>query len=392
MGQIYAPTTVDEVRDAVRDALAAKTALELRGRGTKARLGRLTTTTATLDLSGLAGVTIYEPEELVITLAPGTPRAEVEALLAERGQMLAFEPPDLGPLLGEPADADTIGGAIGINAAGPRRLKVGAARDFVLGVKGVSGFGETFKSGGRVMKNVSGYDLSKLVTGAFGTLAALTEVTLKVLPRPETSMTLVASGLEDAPACAALRKAASHPAEASGFAFLPGPVAASCPVDAIASPAASATLIRLEGAAATLPARANALADVLGAGNISRLGDDETAALWREIRDIAAFAPPTETPLWRLSVPPSDAPEVLAANPSPFTLLDWAGGLIWIASSKPPRTARGTAMLTRASDDSRARLPFLTAPDDALARLVKRVKAGFDPKGIFNPGRMYEGV
>jgi glycolate oxidase FAD binding subunit len=392
VSQTFSPATPDQVRDAIRAALDAETPLDVRSRGTKARLGRPVTAAATLDLSGLAGVQLYEPEELVISLAPGTPRAEVELLLAEHNQMLAFEPPDWGPLLGCPPDADSIGGAIGINAAGPRRLKAGAARDFVLGVKGVSGFGEAFKSGGRVMKNVSGYDLGKLLTGAFGTLAALTEITLKVLPRPETETTLLAPGLDVDAATAALRRAASHAAEASGFAFLPGPVAARCPVDPVVRPGGSATLVRLEGAAASLAARADSLAAALGGTPITRLDADESRAVWRAVRDVAPLGPPADLPLWRLSVPPADAPTVLARNPSAFACLDWVGGLIWLASATTPQIERGAAMLARADDDARARLPFLIAPGDALAGVIGRVKSSFDPKKILNPGRMYEGV
>jgi glycolate oxidase FAD binding subunit len=286
------------------------------------------------------------------------------------------------------ADADSIGGTIGINAAGPRRLKAGSARDFVLGVKGVSGFGEAFKSGGRVVKNVSGYDLGKLLTGSYGTLAALTEVTLKVLPRPETELTIMIAELDAVAACAVLRKAASHPAEPSGFAYLPASVAEHAPTPGIES----ATLIRLEGSAASIGARLSAVEAETPWAPILRLEDDASRTVWRAIRDVAPLAPPGDLPLWRVSIPPSDAPEVLAANPSSFAVADWAGGLIWLSSETRPVLKRGSATLFRADDATRARLPFLAEQDDALADLVKRVKTSFDPKGILNPGRMYEGV
>ncbi len=383
----FTPQTAAEVEDAVRQALVDETPLAVQGRGTKARLGRIVEARAALDLSGLSGVTLYEPEELVISLKPGTPRAEVEALLAEHGQMLAFEPPDWGPLLGGPADQDSLGGAIGVNAAGPRRLKAGAARDFVLGVKGVSGFGEAFKSGGRVVKNVSGYDLGKLVSGSFGTLAAMTEVTLKVLPKPEAETTLVLLGLDAPTACAALRRAAAHPAEGSAFAFLPAPVAAVSPTPGVES----AAIIRLEGATASLAARAEALLRDMPHAEVARMETEASRALWRTVRDVAPLTPPTERPLWRLSVPPTEAPAILASAPG-FAFADWAGGLIWMSSDTPPEIQSGSRMLVRADDATRAQLSFLAEPDASLRTLIGRVKASFDPRRILNPGRMYEGV
>jgi glycolate oxidase FAD binding subunit len=381
------PQTPAEAAEAIRQALVEETPLALRAGGTKARLGRCVDAKATLDLSRLSGVTLYEPEELVISLRPGTPRAEVEALLAESGQMLAFEPPDFGPLLGGDADQDSLGGAIAINAAGPRRLKAGAARDFVLGVKGVSGFGEAFKSGGRVVKNVSGYDLGKLVAGSFGTLAAMTEVTLKVLPEPDAETTLVLLGLDAPTACAALRKAAAHPAEGAAFAYLPAAVAALAPTPGVEA----AAVIRLEGASASLAARADALLKDMPRTPVARLHGEESRLVWRAVRDVAPLAPPTELPLWRISVPPTDGPAILAAAQG-FAFADWAGGLIWMASETPPEIRSGARMLVRAPEEQRAALPFLASPDDGLFRLIDRVKASFDPKRILNPGRMYEGV
>ena len=187
-----------DVEDAVRWALSEGKTLEVVGRGTKRALGRPSQSDLTLDLSGLSGVTLYEPEELVLSAKAGTPLAEIEALVESKGQQLAFEPMDYGPMLGGPADAGSLGGALAANLSGPRRIKAGAARDHFLGFSAVSGRAETFKSGGRVVKNVTGYDLCKLLAGSFGTLAAMTEVTIKVLPRPETEATVLVLGLDDA--------------------------------------------------------------------------------------------------------------------------------------------------------------------------------------------------
>ena len=196
-----------DVEDAVRWALAEGKTLEVAGRGTKRALGRPSQSDLTLDLSGLAGVTLYEPEELVLSAKAGTPLAEIEALVESKSQQLAFEPMDYGPILGVSADSGSIGGALAANLSGPRRIKAGAARDHFLGFSAVSGRGETFKSGGRVVKNVTGYDLCKLLAGSYGTLAAMTEVTIKTLPAPETEATVLVLGLDDAQANAAMSAA-----------------------------------------------------------------------------------------------------------------------------------------------------------------------------------------
>src|SRR5882757_4779332 len=239
------PRDARDVEAAVQWALAEGKALELVGRSTKRALGRPAQTDLTLDLSGLSGVTLYEPEELVLSAKAGTPLAEIEALVAGRGQQLAFEPMDYGPILGGSAGRGTIGGTLAANLSGPRRIKAGAARDHFLGVAGVSGRGETFKSGGRVVKNVTGYDLCKLIAGSWGTLAAMTEVTIKVLPAPETEETLLIRGLEPAHAVEAMTSAMGSACDVSGAAHLSPEVATSIP--AVAGAGGGITALRLEG-------------------------------------------------------------------------------------------------------------------------------------------------
>src|SRR5229473_6702237 len=225
MVELFKPRDQKDVAAAIEWALAGGKTLEIVGGGSKREIGRAAQWDLTLDLSGLSGVTLYEPEELVLSAKAGTPLAEIEQLVASRGQELAFEPMDYGPVLGRSMGQGTLGGALATNLSGPRRIKAGAARDHFLGVSAVSGRAEVFKSGGRVVKNVTGYDLCKLVAGSWGTLAAMTEVTIKVLPRPETEQTLLVRGLDPARAIEAMTSAMGSSCDVSGAAHLPADIA-----------------------------------------------------------------------------------------------------------------------------------------------------------------------
>src|SRR6187402_2031661 len=249
------PRDAKDVENAVQWALAESKALEIVGRGSKRALGRPSQTDVTLDLSGLSGVTLYEPEELVLSAKAGTPLAEIEKLLADHNQELAFEPMDYGPLFGRTAGRGTIGGALAANLSGPRRIKAGAARDHFLGVTAVSGRGETFKSGGRVVKNVTGYDLCKPLAGSWGTLAVMTDVTVKVLPRAETEQTLLVLGLDDAAATRAMSAAMNSSNDVSGAAHFPAPLSASLQAES----GRPITALRLEGVAPSVAHRRGAL-------------------------------------------------------------------------------------------------------------------------------------
>lgn len=401
------PENPDQVRDAVAWAAAEEAPLEVVGLGSKRGLGRPFQASHSLDLSALAGISLYEPEELVMTAGAGTRLAEVEARLADQGQELAFEPVDLGPLLGAPDGAQTVGGVIACNLAGPRRIKVGAARDHFLGVKAVSGRGEAFKSGGRVVKNVTGYDLCKLLAGSHGTLAVMTEITVKVLPAPETSSTVLVFGLDDPTAVQALTQALQSPSEVSGAAHLPAALATAFAVARVAGAGASVTAVRVEGVAPSVAYRAGALKDRLGAfGEIGELDDGDSATLWREIRDVRPFVEDRDRQVWRLSVPPAAGPgvvEEIGQTVDALAYYDWGGGLIWLAVAPGPDAAHeavrgavkpsgGHATLIRASDDVRTRVPVFPVQSDALAELTRRVKDSFDPRRILNPGRMYAGM
>src|SRR6476660_661568 len=397
-----------DVEDAVRWALAEGKTLEVAGRGTKRTLGRPSQSDLTLDLSGLSGVTLYEPEELVLSAKAGTSLAEIEALVESKGQQLAFEPMDYGPILGQPADAGTLGGALAANLSGPRRIKAGAARDHFLGFSAVSGRGETFKSGGRVVKDVTGYDLCKLIAGSWGTLAAMTEVTIKVLPAAETEETLLIRGLEPARAVEAMTSAMGSACDVSGAAHLPSDVAASVP--AVAGAGGGVTALRLEGFSPSVAHRRGALQGLMKPfGDLAIIDATASRAFWQAVRDVTPFAcscNDIERPLWRISTAPSRGAELgaaLAKRAGAQVLYDWAGGLIWLAlaASDDAGAARigpavaatgGHATLIRARAAVRAAIDVFAPQEAGLAALTKRVKEGFDPKGVLNPGRMWAGV
>jgi glycolate oxidase FAD binding subunit len=378
--------------------------LEVCGHGTKRAIGRPSQTDMTLDLSGLSGVTLYEPAELVLSARAGTPLAEIEALLDKNNQQLAFEPMDYGPLLGLAPGQGTIGGAIAANLSGPRRIKAGAARDHFLGVTAVTGRGETIKSGGRVVKNVTGYDMCKVLAGSWGTLAAMTDVTIKVLPKPETQGSVVVEGLDDAHAAQAMSAALGSACDVSGAAHLPDHVASY--FDGLPG-AQAATVLRLEGVAPSVAHREAALARLLkNFGPVTLLDESQSRALWQSVRQVKPFAAPAarDRPLWRISTAPSKGHEVAAAlTPAAQMYYDWGGGLVWVAmpfADEPDaasiravvKNLGGHATLVRAPASLRASLDVFEPQDAGLAALSKRVKDGFDPKGVLNPGRLWAGV
>jgi glycolate oxidase FAD binding subunit len=365
---------------------AAQGPLEIIGQGTKRGLGRPVQAAATLDMSGFSGVIAYEPEELILEVGAGTPLAEIEALIAAKGQQLAFEPPDWSALLGS-TGLGTVGGIVACNLSGSRRLKAGALRDHILGLRGVTGAGDAFKAGARVVKNVTGYDLPKLLTGSYGTLAALTSVILKVLPAPETEETVVLTGLDDDQALAAMSLAMQSPCEVAAAASVPG----------------EAVYFRLEGIAPSVAYRRDALAKMLKSP-VEILAAKSSAAKWKAIRDGALFADRPSHPLWRLSVTPSHAPAIIRTLKDQLDiryLFDWAGGLVWVelppeqdaaASLIRSSFAQGHATLIRAGSATRAAVDVFQPQAEALAALSARVKDSFDPRHVLNPGRMYRGI
>ena len=381
----HRPDNDAQLEELLRWAAAEALPFELVAAGTQRALGRPMEPMPRIDLSRLTGILAYEPEELVLTARPSTPLAEIRAALQAKGQMLAFEPPDWAPLLGGVAGQGTLAGCIAANRSGPRRVRAGAARDHMLGAAAISGRGERFKAGGKVVKNVTGYDLPKLLTGSWGTLAAFTELTLKVMPAPATEVSLRLDGLAEEAALALLRRALASPFELSGAAH---------------DPAAGETLLRLEGFGPSVAERLAGLRALLRLDG-AVLEAEESRQRWRHIGDAAGFAGTGEI-LWRLSLPPADAFATVQRIRSQLgcrVLYDWGGGLVWLAIEGAiayheivrGAVAAGSAFLLRAPAAVRAAVPVFQPQPAPLAQLALRVKAQFDPLHILNPGRMVRG-
>ena len=397
-----------DVEQAVRDAIAAEQPLEIIGHGTKRAIGQPMATNALLDLSALNSVVLYEPNELVLTVQAGAPMADVLSLIDSKNQQFAFDPMDTSLLLGTPRGAGTIGGTVSAGLAGPRRIKVGGARDHLLGFHGVSGFGDSFKAGGRVVKNVTGYDVCKLLAGSWGTLSVMTEMTLKVMPKAESERTLVLRGLDDIAAGRAMTAALGSSFDVSAASHLPGSKHRGA-VDAFAglgSPETSATLIRLEGIGASVLDRAKSLSGKLSSfGQVSMIEDASSADIWAAIRDVAIFAstgPLGSWPVWRIVCPPASGGafgQALARDTGGEVTYDWGGGLIWAALPSAAdahasmlrerlKAIESHATLIRATDQVRGTVDVFHPQRAGVAALGRRVKASFDPKNILNRGRM----
>jgi len=374
----------------VRQARAEKKPFEIVAGGTRRHLGAPIPDLPQLDLSALQGIVNYEPEELICTLAPGTPLPEVERVLAQRGQRLGFDPADwsqvYGPTSNNKVGTATIGGALSVDAYGPGRLLRGPARDSLLAFRGINGLGENFRGGAKVVKNVTGFDLPKLVCGAFGTLSVLTELTFRVYPRPSKAAVLAVTDTGPLEGFAHLRKIARSALEPSGLAYLPANNTL------LPNMGRGVALIRLEGEAMPL-AEKTVMAKALLGVHLEDVAEGQD--LFSKIRDGAMFAA-TPLDIWRVMIPATEAPRIAAEIAAPLWLGDQAGGLLWLAA--PASSAGlirglaaandGQAMLLKASDESRAALGLYAPPPAALAGLRARIKHAFDPDGLLNPGRM----
>lgn len=399
MKDTYFPRTEPEAADIVRAHFASKIPLRIVGGKTRALLGNPVSAQHALRSVNLSGITAYNPAEMVMTAKAGTPVREIEAALAERNQMLAFEPMDHRAVMGTSGEP-TIGGLFAVNSSGPRRLHAGAARDHLLGVRFVNGRGEMVKAGGRVMKNVTGLDLVKLLAGSHGTLGFMTELTFKVLPVPETAETVLISGLMDDEAAAAMSAAMALPVDVSGAAHLPLTVRHRYLGNRL--PEGAITVLRLEGMRSSVEARLGKLAAAVSRfGAVSRIAAPESRQIWQEIRDCRAYADGTSRPLWRVSVAPSEGHRIVLAlrlEAGVDACYDWQGGLVWMRMEADPEAGLlrrlikaaggGHATLVRAANAVRAAVPAFEPQSPAVQALEQRVRLALDPAGIFNPGLM----
>jgi glycolate dehydrogenase FAD-binding subunit len=397
-------TSDDQVQDMLDWALAGKHGLAVQGNASKITLGRPMEVEATLDMSGLSGIELYEPAELVMKAKAGMKLTEVKAMLDQQGQKLAFEPPDFGPLLGTAPDLGTLGGTFAANLSGSSRVKAGAARDHLLGVSGFTGRGQLFQTGSRVMKNVTGYDLCKLVAGSYGTLAIATRLTFKVLPKHESMRTVLVYDQDLASAIACMRDALSSVHDVAAAAYLPADIAGKVPIDYISGSGKAVVALKIEGPKPSATFRCEAMRKIMSDfGNTDELHSHNSREFWKLTSNAAPFVGEAG-PLWRLSIPPGNANKVVTLirdQLSDFTYFsDWAGGLIWVQLASSPDDGgaavirgavgeEGHATLIRGPEDVRRTIDPFQPVSPTIALLTRRIKEGFDPENILNPGRMY---
>lgn len=379
----FRPSSEAELVELIAGAAASGERLSIAGGDSKAAIGRACSA-AKVEMTAFCDVIDYDHAELVLTAGAGAALTDIEALVSARDQMLAFEPFDHGPIFGMAAGKATIGGVIAAGVAGSQRLACGGVRDHLLGFRAVSGRGEAFVAGAKVVKNVTGYDLPKLAAGSWGRLFALTEVTLKVLPRPRTQTTLIIDDLDSAGAVAAMAEAMRSPAEIAAAAHFPATDARG-----------ASTLLRIQGFGPSVAARSRMLATLLAPyGRVRDTNLSEANAWWQKLRVLEDL--PRTAPLWRINLSPSRANGFIQALALPGAdwVMDWAGGLIWLAFAGDAETLRdgaaqhgGHAVLVRAGVDARAVIPALHPPAPAIAALETRVRRAFDPAGVFETGR-----
>ncbi len=407
MTDVYMAQDEAELSGLVRDAKASSKALEICGFRSKRAAGRPMNPAAVISTAQLSGVTFYQPTELVISAWAGTPLQEVEAALAKRNQEFAFEPSDVSRIYGLDSHGASLGAIVAMNISGPRRILRGAARDHLLGVRAINGDGEVIKSGGRVMKNVTGVDLVRGLSGSWGTLAALTEVTFKVLPRAPESRTILFFGLTDEGAVGAMSAAMGTPYEVSGTIHLHSALVSRLTDREIAPSNTAVTALRLEGVPQSLTHRVEKLRKELAPfGDNYEIDHQTSRNFWSDIRSLAFLSADFERPLWRISVAPSKAPLVVRALSAFFPVnaaYEWSGGLLWL-ELPPSSDASATevrrvlaefsadSMLMRGPASVRSNIEVFQPLPLAKMRLVQSLKKAFDPAGVLNPGRMYAGV
>lgn len=405
MNDLLKPATDWELQGMVKQLAARGLSVELVGNGTKRSVGRPVAASMAMTTIGMRGIAMYEPTELVMSARAGTPLSQIEVELAGRGQMLAFEPVDLGPALGTYAGSQTIGAVFACNLSGARRISAGAARDHLIGIKGVNGRAEIFKSGGRVMKNVTGIDVARGMAGSWGTLGVVTEVTFKVLPIPEDTATLVFPGLTDDLAVELLCAAMGSPFEVSGTVHLPATLAARLLHDELRSVGRSLTAIRLENFSRSVSYRKERMKQLLKVyGQPIELDQESSLKFWGELRRLSVMQLGGQTYLWKISTSPKAAPPLVNAIRRHMddveVMYDWSGGLVWMETPasadagaadirRALATHGGYATLMRADAAVRQTVDVFQPLNPVAERLSRGLKSAFDPQGVFNPGRMY---
>jgi glycolate oxidase FAD binding subunit len=395
---VLRPLSEAELSEMVRAAAADHHTLEIMGRGSKRAMGRPVRADDWLDLSGLRGIISYDAEELVVTAAAGTPLAEIAAELAAHRQCLGFDPADWGALFGTAALGSTIAGALAADVSGTRRVLHGAAREHLLGMRAVNGWGKAYKAGGKVVKNVTGFDISKLMCGSLGILGPMSEVTLRLFPQATHSACLVVRGLEPQQGLHLLRRIWREPLEASGLLYLPNPILEHFALRG--SLEAGVVLLRVEGSLAALNDKRMRLRAQLEGLRVEDLEQGDQLLAAAANGSIFAAMP---LAVWRMTVPPAVSSEVAAALAGTLWYADWAGGLFWIATSGDTLSvaaglericarAQGQLQLLRAQEALRLGFSARPAGGEGVLQLMRKVKAAFDPLALFNPGRMYEGL
>jgi len=400
----FRPNTSAEIKNAILDALSRDCALAICGGGSKAGLGGEVNSDWVLNTSNLKGILDYEPNELVLTARAGTSISEIDAVLKEAGQHLSFEPPDWQLFLGNEGSIQTLGGVIASNFSGPRRIATGAARDFFLGLEMVTGRGEIIKSGGKVVKNVTGYDLCKLLAGSYGTLGVLTEVTVKCQPLSEKVRTVLVLNLSEKQAIEVMSDALNSHLSITGAAHLPKTIAVKSRANYVGQAGTSITALRIEGVEVSVIERCKELSKRMSVfGTVEELHYHNSKNLWEEIANIYYFCDNLE-PVWRVSIPPysgADFVEALRREMNVEVYFDWGGGLVWVQLLEHKEEEGGSEMralalkhgghaaLVRAGNVKLMRTPFFEVQDPGIAWLNQQIKQSFDPKGILNPGKVF---
>ena len=401
---IFNPSSREEIAEIIRNCYKKNIPLEINGSKSKNKIGRNFQAEKTLDLTSYSGIIDYKPEELYIKVKAGTPINSIIEELDKHDQQLAFEPVDFGFLFNGKSNNGTIGGVISCNFAGPRRFKVGSARDHLLGFQGINGKGEIIKSGGTVVKNVTGYDLCKLISGSFGTLSVLTELSVKVLPKPQSSKTLIINNPHIKKAIEYLGTALSSSSDPSGGVFYPEQFDQSFTFNDLTHKGAL-TAIRIEGPSNSVDHRIKNLSAELGLleNEYSILESVQTKIFWNKTKNLEIFSNSKKN-LLRIVVPISETLSVLQKM-KPYEInyfLDWGGSLIWVELEKISlkilreikditQQHSGYFTVIKVEDDLKASADIFTI-DPIKYKISEKIKKSFDPKRIFNPGKMYSGI